>query len=707
MAMFDGFSEEDFKKAIEANPEAWGKSLTSGLNTGSPAGNPGFSSVGGSGGGLVWTGEQPFTQADKDQFANWSNAQTGGDMTGDFETQTLQDHYKREMERYGPGMKYSDSFMAVVDGTDSYLGQSYQKERGLDNRSPNGGLPQEGMFAPNETGVSNFAPQYTPNATGESNFAPQGEGMLAKSEPQTSEEQALSPLDEFKSIVQSSNQAYQEALDAAARSGQYDRRSQIEDSVSHIAAEQSEFIQSEMDRLGLTMDDMRYSVKGAHNDYYRDLGVANSIYDVDKTNLIGPDYGGTNPRDIAAQPGNETVFTSEQMGDFTLQDTPDKGIMDDPMLQLISGALAPLTGGASIAFFAAAQAASGETFHAEDFMRMGTEAISVGVDALVKQGMSTAAAKKVADTSMKLAQGAAEMGSAATSAGADFFKEIGKGILQGELEADDIEWQAPDISDVLGDVQVQVPDYSLPDEDEGGASADSSDASTGGGSEAGGDSGGAKKRGRYHYEGDGRWRDKKNGEVIYGPGNEGDVYSNDEMAEAWESGDYSWDDMNEDVAESDTEETEDVLTPDDQEWWKDILAGVVRADGTLVGDNPFGDSTSDGNQGVGDAGTGGTGGTGTGGTGNATTGDADTGSNPDGTDSTDSGGKGDGTGTGEGDGDGEGDGGQDGYGSDNAASAGGKVSDAEWSDLFPYTKLTPSMKRELLPHINYIRSVKA
>lgn len=132
MAMFDGFSEEDFKKAIEANPEAWGKPLTSGLNNGSPEGNPGFSSVGGSGGGLVWTGEQPFTQADKDQFANWSNAQTGGDMAGDFETQTLQDHYKREMERYGPGMKYSDSFMAVVNGTDSYLGESYQKERELD-----------------------------------------------------------------------------------------------------------------------------------------------------------------------------------------------------------------------------------------------------------------------------------------------------------------------------------------------------------------------------------------------------------------------------------------------------------------------------------------------------------------------------------------------------------------------------------------------
>ena len=103
------------------------------LNAGSPAGNPGFSSAGS--GGLIWVGEGQATQADKDQFANWSNAQTGGNMTGDFQTQTLQNHYQNEMKRYGPGMKYSDSFMKVADGTDSYLGQSYQKSKGTDNRS--------------------------------------------------------------------------------------------------------------------------------------------------------------------------------------------------------------------------------------------------------------------------------------------------------------------------------------------------------------------------------------------------------------------------------------------------------------------------------------------------------------------------------------------------------------------------------------------
>ena len=32
------------------------------------------------------------------------------------------------------------------------------------------------------------------------------------------------------------------------------------------------------------------------------------------------------------------------------------------------------------------------------------------------------------------------------------------------------------------------------------------------------------------------------------------------------------------------------------------------------------------------------------------------------------------------------------------------VSDAEWTALFPYTKLTPAQKKDLLPHVDYIRS---
>ena len=167
------------------------------LNAGSPAGNPGFSSVGGSGGGLIWVGEGQATQADKDQFANWSNSQTGGNMTGDFQTQTLQNHYQSEMDRYGPGMKYSDSFMKVADGTDSYLGQSYQKSRGTDNRTQapldlsgyyGKGGAGEGTFAADKAAVDaqniKAQGQAAPYSTGQSQQSP-SYGGAGYTPPQT------------------------------------------------------------------------------------------------------------------------------------------------------------------------------------------------------------------------------------------------------------------------------------------------------------------------------------------------------------------------------------------------------------------------------------------------------------------------------------------------------------------------------------------
>jgi len=38
---------------------------------------------------------------------------------------------------------------------------------------------------------------------------------------------------------------------------------------------------------------------------------------------------------------------------------------------------------------------------------------------------------------------------------------------------------------------------------------------------------------------------------------------------------------------------------------------------------------------------------------------------------------------------------------------GSAPTESEWSELFPYTTLTPAKKKALLPHINYIRSIKA
>ncbi len=43
--------------------------------------------------------------------------------------------------------------------------------------------------------------------------------------------------------------------------------------------------------------------------------------------------------------------------------------------------------------------------------------------------------------------------------------------LQDDFDAPDIEWQPPDVSDLPGDIQIQVPDYSEPVEDAGGSSA--------------------------------------------------------------------------------------------------------------------------------------------------------------------------------------------------------------------------------------------
>ena len=179
------------KKAVNA------QNNKASLNVGSPSGNPGFSHVGGSGGGLIWVGEGQATQADKDQFANWSNAQNGGNMTGNFQTQTLQNHYQNEMDRYGPGMKYSDSFMKVANGTDNYLGQSYQNSRGTDNRSQapasldlssyyGKGGAGEGTFAAdkaavNEQNLKSQEPVNTRNLKSQGQAAPYNPGQSQQS----------------------------------------------------------------------------------------------------------------------------------------------------------------------------------------------------------------------------------------------------------------------------------------------------------------------------------------------------------------------------------------------------------------------------------------------------------------------------------------------------------------------------------------------
>jgi hypothetical protein len=125
----------------------------------------------------------------------------------------------------------------------------------------------------------------------------------------------------------------------------------------------------------------------------------------------------------------------------------------------------------------------------------------------------------------------------------------------------------------------------------------------------------------------------------------------------------------------------------------------------------FGDSIGDSTDGLGD-GTGTNDSTGDTGDGDNTTGDVDdglddgTGDQGTGDQGTGDNGTGD-DGTGDGDGgEGDGDGDLDGEGEGSGAGGQGAVSDTEWSELFPYTKITPLLKKKLFPHINYIRSIK-
>ena len=64
---------------------------------------------------------------------------------------------------------------------------------------------------------------------------------------------------------------------------------------------------------------------------------------------------------------------------------------------------------------------------------------------------------------------------------------------------------------------------------------------------------------------------------------------------------------------------------------------------------------------------------------------------------------GSGGGTGSGTGEGSGEGRSEAPGVKKQVAA---ISDNEWSDLFPYTKLTPAQKAKLAPHINYIRRIR-
>ena len=196
--------------------------------------------------------------------------------------------------------------------------------------------------------------------------------------------------------------------------------------------------------------------------------------------------------------------------------------------------------------------------------------------------------------------------------------------------------------DIVGEIEATVPyyDYTLDREEAGGGGGDAEEVSQEelmGAEDPFGDTTATPpeaEQPRYVYNGNGTWTDTVTGETIYGPGEEGDAVSDEEMADMWETGRYTWeiiDDVSQQSPEQQAEPAEeetidvDVIVPTD--------TVTTPTDTTTTGTETGGDTGTGTGEGGGD-GTGTGTGTGTGfGTGIG-------------------GGTGDGTGDGDGDGDG-------------------------------------------------------
>lgn len=246
----------------------------------------------------------------------------------------------------------------------------------------------------------------------------------------------------------------------------------------------------------------------------------------------------------------------------------------------------------------------------------------------------------------------------------------------------DVAWQDIDVTDELGVLQPQIPDYSNPVDGDVASSPEepvsnepSADEGVNNPAEIGDP--------RYEY-GNGMWTDLITGELIYGPGRDGQTMTEDEMAGAWESGDYSWGDIA-DVSNPPTEDVADNETvfpiPD---WTFGGSTPTVNQGGNAGNsENPDGDNNSDVDQGT-DGGT-----VVDGGTDNGTDGIGD-----------------DPNGTGE-DGNGNDDGDQQ-VASSGSGMLSGALSDSSpvWSDLFPYTTLKAPQKAALKPYVDYIKQAR-
>ena len=277
--------------------------------------------------------------------------------------------------------------------------------------------------------------------------------------------------------------------------------------------------------------------------------------------------------------------------------------------------------------------------------------------------------------------------------------------ITGETEQDE---ETDEFNTEFGvDVDITMPRFPMdPDANQdgtpgGGGGGTDGETDETGGAEAGGEE--ADENGGEEIEGiadpedpfwtyeNGVWT---NGyETIYGPGNEGDTMTNEEMGEAWESGDYTWTEFPEGQDNNIGDGEEPVGEGEDN-------TGEEEEEGGSLPNITLG-----GGSGGGAGGTGGGGGAGgTGGTGGS--GDGAGGGTP-GTGGGSGGGSGTGTGPGTGPGQGPGEGGDgNGDGGEGMLRGGGGGSSFTFSELFPYTQITHYQEKALKPVKNRIQQAR-
>jgi hypothetical protein len=360
----------------------------------------------------------------------------------------------------------------------------------------------------------------------------------------------------------------------------------------------------------------------------------------------------------------EDVQRNWGKGDFWKLGTPQTAsnnglfstIINNPIADIAAVAFAPVTAGWSVAALEAVRVASGN----KDFS-VGDAALALipaGMSQLQAMNAATSIATEVPKGAISMSQAtqfgfdsieAAEnarkvaLAAESTTELKDIFEQVGRGVIQNtdvfSGGGDDNlygqpAWQDSDVSDVLGDVQVQVPDYSTPQQDGGGGGAPAA-------------SGGAPES-KWEPEWTPEWEPGGGSSVVDDTpevGGEDRVVNHEKNVNSiptWthQNSDGTW------VAGNDYDEVWEIDPPSEVEDVNDWTSGLVLGAGE-------GDSTSSYQPG---GSTGGTGTTGTNtGTGATPNGSTDTGTGTTGTGTTGTG-SGDGGGEGDGEGDGQGDG---------------------------------------------------